>query len=323
MNDEHAIRAALKGIDPEEIPLPAGLEEQLWAQLASEIYIVDGAPLLTSVDSTRKDEPHDITGPLESEDRTFAIRRAFRMAAAIALFAIVGVTVAQLMNPSSSTELASSQDQRDDSRSDSDTPVTDDEALDVGFELFPLISEVTRNSLVADFTTNEDSVYNATLVEDGRVVATTGGSTSAGEIAEFVFEDLASSTRYEVEVVLIGPPSIRSGRIPARTAGDTNLEITDLQLAGDFDRNEISFSTNLCATTSFVVLAAQDRSEVARVEPDPDAECSTTHTLTPDLSVQGSDAAEFLVIIETVSLDTGASVSSATASVTLISVQEN
>lgn len=326
MNDAPDINKALKGIDPEQIPLPEGLEDRLWERLNSRD---DFAENTLAARTLGPESSADAELVISEEEPPDTASRFFPWAAALVLVALLGAFAAQAFGGSESTELASTPEPADEQ---AEAPTTTPDAtvpdtavpeatdtIEVGFDLFPVVSESTRTSLMFDFATNSDSVFNATLWEGSRVVATTGGSAGAGEVTAFLFEDLADSTQYEVEVVLIGNETVRSGRILARTAGDTALELTDLQV--NAESNEISFTTNLCATTSYVVLTADDRREVARGEVASGGDCSLEHSLRPDLSTIGTGATEFLVIIEALSVESSSLTSSTTATVTVATEQ--
>ena len=309
---DHELRKLLRSIDPEQIELPDGLAERVW----SDVEKAKDAHLETenSLDSHNQGEERDLPAavsedaplladiePLPATTAVPAQRKGLWLVAA-AMIAIVIIGVTQRTNEPQ-TELATeAPEQAVADEGDGDAVGPTSNPADADF-LSPLtVTATERTSLAFEFTAANNAVFNATLWQAGSLVATTGGSAVAGEAQSVLFEDLADSTLYEVEVILLGPPTIRSGVIEAQTAGETPLLIRELAITSNGADELVTFTTNLCSQVSYVILDAETRDELSRLQTSIDDECSTTHEFSTE---QVSSADEVLVVVEAEAIEQG------------------
>ena len=231
------------------------------------------------------------------------VRTGWWMAAAIAIIGLLA-TGLFVLNNSNDMSVTIADETPSESADVADAEPTVTTTTVAGEPTFstPLgFTEVRADSLMATFTTSEETVFNATLRSGGSVVETTSGDAIPMESTSVTFADLDASTVYSLEVTLLGPPSVVSDRLEIRTGGDDiPLEISELAVA-DVTATSASFEfqTSLCAVVSLVVLDASDQRELQRVRSEPDGPCSQSHVI-----VTGEPALEpgsdYVVLVEAV-----------------------
>lgn len=303
--DADQVGKVLRSIDPDQIPLPDGLHERVWARVDETTNAEDSAAHHIATTHNSSDTAGENLAPtIELQPRTDGHEtpnsRALPWVAALILVAAAIFGASRVLSTGSPSELSTAQSRSTNEEVEEVDLGQDEgpaiESEELAFQDAPAVTATEPNALALEFSTTQDSVYNATLWQGGEVVGTTGGSTIAGDVTEVRFVDLIDSTPYEIEVILIGPPTVRSGRVALQTAGTTPLQISDLE--NDDDQVEITFSTNLCAQTSFVVLDADNRTELVRSDTGTNVDCSTRHSLSLDTLIEIGTLNEYIVVIE-------------------------
>ncbi len=332
---DEEMRAAFDGFDDNAIAVPEGFAARLWSELEST------STTLTPVDRVvvDDDDPHegvvlDLRPPLEvlvpglqepAVDENITSFQPDRgrgdaprwFAAAAILIGLIGGGLWLSQMSRSSTVTA---DQPPDAQASTSVeqsegtapPLLDDEGPNpiiepLGFAAPVALLEVTDDSVRLAFSPTTQTVFNATIRRGSDIIATTGGSTAAGETTEVEFDDLAGSTLYNVEITLLGAPSVSSPRLEFRSGGDTPVEISELRTELISQTAvEVRFATNVCALASFVVLDAADRAEVARHDANPDAACGTEHLVEPGTTTAPLEPGlRYVIIVEAEAVEDG------------------
>ena len=307
----------LAGID-DAIPGPSDefatvLLDEL--RTSSPVRVADAG--LFSIESA---EPaHDLDAPLfeQPEAHGQSSSRWWLVAAAVTAIALIGASFFFLTDSGGPAVIATgdttSQDLPDDTAADGtlgSVAETDDETDDetgndtsrsaLAFTAPLGFTQVSTNDLEAVFTTSQDTVFNATLRSGDQIIDTQSASSIADATTSVQFGGLDATTLYSLEVTLIGPPVLVSPRLEIRTAGDdTPVEITSLGLAAVTASTAlVTFETNLCASTSVVVLDARDQREVQRVMSERDDVCAHDHELAIGTGTPLDPATDYVVLVE-------------------------